>query len=125
MSQHWFQRAAEHSFQKRCAYCIDTIFLFDQWPVEIGSSLLAETQRLFPHQSGEEGLNGFGVPGSVLARQCLDDLAGGTGRLGPNHFHDFPFCFGNARNFFHLSWAFTFVIDRTITSVIYISQWKI
>ena len=58
---------------------------------------LAEIGKIYVQQ---HGLDCFRAP-AANGRQLFYHLAGADGSVGPYHFHDFVFRFGNLRQFFH------------------------
>ena len=88
--------------EKALACGIGTLAFRNQRAVHVSAALLLEAEGFLGDQPGQIGFDGLGVPGRVGARQGLDDLPGGAGGLGPNHLHDLPFRFRDARDFFHV-----------------------
>ena len=101
VSEHGHQRPAEHPAQKRLAGGIDAFLAPDERTVKVGASVLAEAQGLLPDEPVEKSLDRARVPGGVGLPQGFDDLTGGAGSEVPDHFHDFPFSFGDAGHFSH------------------------
>ena len=83
----------------------------DQRAVDIGTSVLAETQGFLFDQPVEKGLGGAGMPRGIGLAQGFDDFTGRARALGPDHFHDFPLGVRDSRYFSHDA-------IRTITVVI-------